>query len=81
MVQVVLRLIQWESEIRPSLDFEWSKTGWVEFSPQNCNIVRNSEQWGFELWKHLNSELLLVLCSNNWLFRYPIHGTILIMNK
>ena len=21
--------IQWGSEIRPSLDFEWSKTGWV----------------------------------------------------
>ena len=21
--------VQWGSEIRPSLDFEWSKTGWV----------------------------------------------------
>ena len=21
--------LQWGSEIRPSLDFEWSKTGWV----------------------------------------------------
>ena len=21
--------IQWGSEIRPSLDFQWSKTGWV----------------------------------------------------
>ena len=22
-------VIQWGSEIQPSLDFEWSKTGWV----------------------------------------------------
>ena len=33
---------------------------------------RSDAQLGFEKWKHLNSEFLLVLYSNGWLFRYIV---------